>query len=96
VAADETWTEVARASREALALLGYSISPRCLPDEPEACGGTWAQHAIAHFATIRAIADHQLAHGDPAGMMAWEIYTHAQEELSEGCLNSHPAGSGLE
>lgn len=70
---DEGWRDVALATREALRILGYPIGPQCLPDE-NPCGGTWAQHALAHFATLRAIADHQAAHlGDDLRPMYEEI-----------------------
>lgn len=60
--ADETWAPVAEAARGALALLGWPIEPACLPGEPDACGASFALHAMAHFATLKAIADHQLTY----------------------------------
>lgn len=78
---DESWAPVARSTREALALLGYRITARCLPDEPGHCGGGYAQHAAAHLASIKAIVDHQLQHlGAPEGMVA-KIYDKIVAEL---------------
>ena len=88
---DEAWAEVARNSREALALLGYSIGPRCLPDEPDACGGTWAQHAAAQLGVLKAVADHQLAHlGGPYVEISGQRYWIAREELTD-----HPGCQGV-
>lgn len=86
-AADESWAEVARATREALALLGRPIEPRCLPDEADPCGGTFTLHAVAHLATIKAICDHQLGHLGPAYRAPYdEIYLHTRAELgNEPC-----------
>lgn len=83
-AEDSDWAEVARASRGALAELGYDIGPRCLPGEPEACGGSFSQHVAAHLATIKAVADHQLAHlGPPPGMVD-DIYRTVTASLKHG------------
>lgn len=79
---DESWAEVARSTREALALLGRPIEPRCLPDEADPCGATFALHAMAHLATIKAICDHQLYHlHAPAGQVD-DIYRHTMAELT--------------
>lgn len=81
--ADESWAPVARDTREALKLLGYPIVPRCLLDEPEACGASFTQHAAAHLATIKAIADHQLDHlGPDFAHIHGDIYWHAREKLA--------------
>lgn len=82
---DQAWAEYARASRDALAVLGYGITPRCLPDEVEPCGATYAQHAAAHLATIKAVCDHQLEHlGPPFATMHGQIYWEARAELESG------------
>ncbi len=81
---DDTWAGVARNSREALALVGYGIAPRCLPGEPGACGGTFAQHAMAYLGTLKAVADHQLAHLGPLGEQHGEIYWRVRAELEHG------------
>lgn len=79
---DESWAPVARSTREAMVLLGYRITTRCLPDEPEPCGGNYAQHAAAHLASIRALVDHQLQHlGAPQGVVT-EIYDRITAELA--------------
>lgn len=62
---DDSWADLARASRQALALLGYPIGPSCLPGETSPCGGTFADHAAAHLGVLHAIADHQAAHLGP-------------------------------
>jgi hypothetical protein len=82
----EAWAAVARASRDALALLGYVVGPRCLPDEAEPCGGSFALHACANLAALKAVADHQLMHLGP-GMnpVQGEIYLEVRGELETGC-----------
>jgi hypothetical protein len=83
---DEAWAEVARASRDALQLLGRGITPRCLPDEPSPCGGSFAMHACAHLAALKAVADHELEHlGTAMTVISGEIYRHELEDLQEGC-----------
>lgn len=83
---DEAWAAVARSTREVLALLGRPIEPKCLPDEAEPCGATFAMHAMAHLASIKAICDHQLAHLGPAFNEAQgEIYWHVRAELEADC-----------
>jgi|SRR5580700_759493 hypothetical protein len=85
---DEAWAEYARASRDALASLGYGITPRCLPDEIAPCGASYAQHTTAHLATIKAVCDHQLVHlGQPFIAMHGEIYLDKRLELESdhGC-----------
>jgi hypothetical protein len=82
---DEDWAEYARATREALRLLGRPIEPRCLPDEAEPCGASFALHAAAHLATIKAIADHQFTHlGPDFGRVHGDVYWNTRHEL-EGC-----------
>lgn len=82
---DETWAEVARASRAALALLGHEITNRCLPDEPAPCGASFALHACAHLTILKVIADHQLWHLDAPASMIREIYGHERGELESRC-----------
>lgn len=80
---DSTWAPLAHSTREALALLGYDILPRCLPDEPAACGGTFAQHTAAHLATMRAVVEHHVTHLGPSWRpMLEEIQATAAEEVS--------------
>ena len=87
MASDQSWAEVARATRDALALLGRPITPRCLPGEPDACGASFAQHACAHLATISAIADHQLWHlGPDLGPMYDGIYQEQHDLLIHDCM----------
>lgn len=86
---DESWKRVAESSRECLALMGYPIDPRCLPGEPGACGGTFAEHAMAHMATLKAVCDHQLDHlGHPA---AGKVHAAALSDLIMSCPEAgHP------
>lgn len=79
---DESWAPVARSTREALALLGIRITARCLPGEPEHCGGSYAQHAAAHLASIRAVVDHQLQHLGAPELMVTKIYDKIAAELA--------------
>jgi hypothetical protein len=80
---DESWKQDAEDSREALALMGYPVIPRCLPGEPNACGGTFAEHAMAHLATLKAICDHQLSHlGHP---LAAQVHASTLLELEMDC-----------
>jgi hypothetical protein len=80
---DDSWAPIARSTREALSLIGYDITPRCMPDEPQACGGTFAQHTAAHLATMRAIIEHHVSHLGPAWRPLLEdIEANAAEEVS--------------
>lgn len=87
---EQAWAEVARGARRALVEVGYHDVPECLPDEAHACGGTAGQHALAYFATLKAIADHQLDHlGAHPGVVA-DIYLTAKTELeTDGCQGVH-------
>lgn len=92
-APDQAWAEYARASRDALAILGYP-GPRCLPDEAAPCGGSYTQHATAYLATIKAVCDHQLKHlGPPFATMHGQIYWEKRAELESGhgCQGVHHA-----
>lgn len=92
-ASDESWAKVARSSRDALALVGHPIGPRCMPDEAEPCGATFAMHAMANFAVLKAIADHQLTHLGARYIEAHaEIYMDQRAELERICRLPHPAG----
>lgn len=84
---DETWAPMARATRDALALLGHPIEPKCLPGESDPCGASNALHTMAHLAWLRAIADHQLWHLGP-DFKAWarDIYSAALADLADDCL----------
>ena len=82
---DEAWADLARASRQALALLGYRIEARCLPGETSPCGGTFAGHTAAHLGVLRAIADHQAAHLGPD----YATFIDAVREKALAELNGH-------
>jgi hypothetical protein len=77
------WEQVARNSRQALALLGYPIASNCLPGEAEPCGGTFAEHAMAHLATLKAVCDHQLDHLDHPE--AGRIHESERSKLAINC-----------
>jgi hypothetical protein len=82
----EAWAQVARALRNALALLGYVVGPRCLPGEGAPCGATFAEHACANLAAIKAVADHQLTHlGPQMAPMHGSVYLDVRNELESGC-----------
>lgn len=83
---DESWKEVAEKSRECLALMGYPIASKCLPGEPDSCGGSYAQHAMAHMASLKAVCDHQIAHlGMPISAISSAVYDRTAEQLDTGC-----------
>jgi hypothetical protein len=83
VTADAAWAGVALGSRQALEHLGWNILPRCLPGEPEACGGSFCQHAAAHLATLQAVVERHMSHlGPEYKAMTAEVYVHAVEEAS--------------
>lgn len=81
----ESWAVFARTSREVLRLLGYPIDSPCLPDEAMPCGGTFADHSMAHMAVIKAVIDHQLEHLGAPDECVREIYDHTVIELRENC-----------
>jgi hypothetical protein len=85
----EAWAQVARDTRDALALLGFPIEDRCLPDEPQACGGDFSEHAMTHLVTIKAVCDHQLSHLRPPDLMAFDIYERQSARLREDCATNH-------
>jgi hypothetical protein len=86
VIADAAWAEQARVTREALALLGHPIGVRCLPDEPDFCGGSFALYAMSHYATLQAIVEHQMGHLGPAFSEGFEeIRFHKAAELEDDC-----------
>ena len=92
---DQTWREVAEATRQAAGLLGWPISSPCLPHEAEPCGAGYAMHAAAHLAVIKAAADHQLEHlGMPA--VVTDVYDHTRAELAQrpDCQRNEEAGDG--
>lgn len=75
------WFEVARGARIALDVLGWGSAPRCMPGEPEECGGTIGQHAASYLAALQAVAQHQLDHMAAPETLVSDIYAHTLEEL---------------
>jgi hypothetical protein len=94
IIADDTWAKPARDSRAALKLLGWNIDPKCLPDEANPCGASFAMHAMAHYAAIKALCDHQLEHLGPAFEAASnDIYETYRAELENNrCQMDHHGG----
>ena len=82
--ADESWAELAGAARQALALLGYG-TPDCLPGGAAPCGGTWAEHAAAGLAALKAVADHHLAHLAPPELMTSTVYEAVAATIECDC-----------
>jgi hypothetical protein len=88
MATDESWADLARVTRECLALLGHPVEPRCLPDEARPCGGSFAVHCAAYFGVIAAITDHQLQHLGPDYVAtAREVADHQTADLAAACLD---------
>jgi hypothetical protein len=87
---DQDWANLARGSREALRQIGYTVTPRCLPGEPDACGGSFAQHAMANLATLTAAANHHLIHMGPLAALAPCIYDRVSAEIEADCAGPHP------
>lgn len=87
----QAWAEVGRRARRALVLLGHPEFDPCMPDEAAPCGAPAQLHALAYFATLNAVCDHQLAHlgADPAAVS--EIYLHAAHllETDPQCQGVH-------
>lgn len=95
-AIDDSWAELARATRDALDLLGHPIRTFCLPDELNPCGASFSQHAAAHFGLMQAIAAHQLDLIGPGGWtVANEVKAHELAELRARCSHQlQSAGEG--
>jgi hypothetical protein len=85
-----TWRALAERTRGALELLDYGV-PRCLPGEPEACGGDDAHHALANLAALRAVVDYKIAHlGDGSAPMVEAIRARVAAELEvDGDCDTH-------
>jgi len=80
---DATWAPLARATREACSLLGWPVLARCMPGEATECGHGFAQHTVAHLATLIGIAEHTLDDLDyPDRGMVQEIISHTRSELA--------------
>lgn len=87
---EDSWAPVARATRAALELLGWNIEPMCLPDELNACGGTFSQHAASHYAVLTAIAAHQTGHLGPSFRhLSADVYNNAMQDLEKNCGADH-------
>ena len=84
------WLEVARSARDALDALGHH-TPRCLPGEPEACGGNAAAHAAALLGAVKAVAEARITHlHEPAGIaIADQAYDETAARLAAEPPCSH-------
>ena len=88
---DLEWKPLAESTRQALSLLNYEV-PACLPGEPEACGGSFASHTLAHLAALRAVVEHRIAHlGEGSQPMVEDIYASTLATLRAGdpCDQGH-------
>lgn len=77
------WKPLAERTREALGLLGYKV-PACLPGEPEACGGNFAEHAAAYLAALKAVIEVRIGHVE-----ARVRFDVAPGEPCGACLGAH-------
>lgn len=69
----EAWRRYALDLREVAAKFGIG-QPPCMPDEAEACGADYAQHAMNFLAAIQARAENglwHLHHDQHPGTMDW-------------------------
>ena len=92
--AGTAWRPVAEATREALARLGYRC-PACLPGEPDACGGSDAEHAAANLGALRAVVEHRIIHlGPEARPLVDAVTARVRGELAAGppCDQRHGEG----
>jgi hypothetical protein len=89
---DANWRQLAESSRQALALLGYTIGPACLPGESDPCGATCAEHVAAQLAALKAVADHHLAHlgVELVAPIYGPTYESITDDLARDCSNGHP------
>lgn len=91
---DTTWADEARRVRQAVELLGWPLLPHCLPDEPDACGGGFAQHAASYYLVLCVIADHQLhQHICMPHDQQERIYADAHDSLLADCEHAGPDSS---
>ncbi len=67
-----SWKTIAEDARQALIVLHHDV-PQCLPGEPGACGGTFAEHTIAYLATLRARVDFEIEHLGQAAQPAIQV-----------------------
>jgi hypothetical protein len=89
---DRDWAQLSERSREALALLGYTVEPMCLPHEAAPCGGTYFEHFAAHMAAMAALVNHHLMHCGPDAAPIYGVtYGAVSKSLSEDC-DQHERG----
>ena len=85
---DESWRLTAERTRQALGLLGHDIKPQCLPGEPDAgdCGGTNAEHALAHLLLLSETAEHEINHHlKPPGDTLAMVRASVRAEVVSAC-----------
>lgn len=86
------WRKVALSARRALDELGYQ-TPRCLPGEPEECGGGSASHAVSYFGALRAVAEDRIRHlhdDQVLQTIAENAYHAVAEEIDSRGRCDHP------
>jgi hypothetical protein len=85
------WKDLAEELRQALHLLHFDV-PQCLPGEPEACGGNFAEHALSYLAALRARVDNEIEHlGESAQSHVRMIYASTLDELRQDSpCRDHP------
>lgn len=76
------WQPLAVDTRQALILLRYGV-PECLPGEPGACGGNFAEHTLANLGALRAVVEHHIRHlGADAMPLIEQIYARTRDQLA--------------
>lgn len=91
---DTAWADEAHRVRSAVELLGWPLLPHCLPGEPEACGGGFAQHTASYYLVLCVIADHQLhQHICMPHEQQERIYAGAHDSLLAHCEHAGPDSS---
>jgi hypothetical protein len=76
----DAWQPVAEDTRRALGLLGYPV-PDCFPGKPEACGGSFLQHAAANMGVLRAVVEYHITHLGDAAEISDTVYADTLVQL---------------
>lgn len=89
---DEAWADAASIARQAVELVAGGALPECMPDEPFACGASYALHAVSYYVTLKVLADHQLnGHLAAPDYMQKDIYRSQLTHLLGRCQTDHAA-----
>lgn len=93
---ERTWHAAAVKFRKALEQLDWPV-PRCLPGEPDECGGTDAEHAAGYLGALQAVVEFKIAHlhfGEHGGATIAEVvYDSTRTELA-AIEAARPCGRG--